>query len=74
MQGLKSFFAIAAIFSLLLAVIGLVRFGFDLWNHLHSPTAASIALDYRGLWIALFFVVMCGLFLGAVILLEKLKL
>jgi hypothetical protein len=71
---MKSACLFGAFLFLLAAVISLVRFCFDLWNHFHSPMAASIALDYGILWAALFAVIMCGLFLGVALLLGRLKL
>jgi hypothetical protein len=48
---------------LLPAYAGLLGFGYDLWNHFHIP-ATGIPLQYGGLWIALFSVILGGLYFG----------
>lgn len=66
-------FVLLAWFSLLFVFIGLARFGVDWWNYSHTPMAARIALDYRGLWIVLSGVVMFGFCAGVVLLLARLS-
>jgi uncharacterized BrkB/YihY/UPF0761 family membrane protein len=54
MVNLKSLFAIIAVVSFLLVVLGLVRFGVDLWSYYHaSDSGAARVLNYRGLGAAL---------------------
>ncbi len=60
------------LFCLLGALIGVARFGYDLWNHFHIPVT-SIPLEYGGLWIALFSVILGGLYFGLAYLMAVLE-
>lgn len=62
MVNLKSLFALLSVFSLLMAAVGLVRFGIDWWNYLHASAASSAQLNYRGLGGAFGGLVFFGLF------------
>ena len=44
----KSLWALSATLSLIVTVIGAVRFAVDLWNY-HRAANAGLALNYRGL-------------------------
>jgi uncharacterized BrkB/YihY/UPF0761 family membrane protein len=53
MVNLKSLFAILAVVSLLLTLVGLARFGVDLWSYFNASAGAANPsdnhLNYRGL-------------------------
>ena len=61
MVNIKSLFAILSVFSLLFVLLGLVRFGVDLWSYYHASGASSAHLDFRGVQLML-----TGLILSAV--------
>ncbi len=63
MANLKSLFAILTFASLLLIVVGLVRFGVDLWDYLHPTGAATSELDFRGFGVALAGAILAGFFI-----------
>jgi len=75
MMNLESLCLVMAAFLLLVAVIGLVVFGIDLWIHFHSANtgAARIALDYEPLGRAVFALFAFGTFFGAELLLRRLE-
>lgn len=54
MLNLKDLFGLLAAVSVLFVVLGLVRFGVDVWNYVHSLSAStagtpSAGFSYRGL-------------------------
>ena len=50
MVNTKVFFAIMALVSLFVLMLGLVRFGIDLWSYYHvADSSAARILNYRGL-------------------------
>lgn len=63
MVNLKSLWAVLSVFSLVMTVVGLVRFAVDLWHYFHAAESPSRHLDYGGLWVALSAVVISALFL-----------
>jgi uncharacterized BrkB/YihY/UPF0761 family membrane protein len=66
MLNIKSLCALMAVASLLLAALGIVRFGIDLWAYLHSSNPGNTpsgALNYGGLGVMLSGVVMFGIFI-----------
>jgi hypothetical protein len=68
MVNLKSLFAILAVISLMMAAIGLVRFGVDLWGYFHASTGITNLPNNhpncRGLAIALMGVILFGIFIS----------
>lgn len=49
MVNLKTLFGLLSIFSLLTAMLGLIRFVIDIWNYLQTSAASGAQLNYRGL-------------------------
>lgn len=64
----KQVFVLLSLASLLPVLAGMMGFGFDLWKHFRNPKAASIPINYDGLWVALTFVGVCILSFGIVTL------
>ncbi len=61
MVNIKSLFGIVAFFCLLLVVVGLIRFGVDLWSYYHA--GAARVFDYRGVGMTLSASVLFGVFI-----------
>ena len=62
MVNLKSLFAILMMFCILLVLVGLVRFGIDLWSYHHAPPAANDHLDFRGVTMMVMSLIMAAIF------------
>jgi hypothetical protein len=62
MVNLKSLFAIVMMFCILLALVGLVRFGTDLWSYHHAPPTATAHLDFRGVAMMVTSLIMAAIF------------
>lgn len=61
MVNIKSLFAILSVFCLLFVLLGLIRFGIDLWSYYHASGTSSAHPGYRGVQL-----ILTGLVLSAV--------
>ncbi|HWQ92991.1 MAG TPA: hypothetical protein VN673_15040 [Clostridia bacterium] len=63
MVNRKSLWAVLSVFSMVMGLVGLVRFAVDLWHYFHATGLPSRQVDYRGLWMALAAVIISAFFL-----------
>ncbi len=64
MVNLKSLFAILMMFCILMASVGLVRFGIDLWSYYHASPTVGAHLNFRGVAMIAEMLIMAALFFG----------